>query len=56
MKLQVILKYLESPIPATEVRLKLLDEARQAAQKLLTHVQNCKDNWKITEMKEGDQV
>jgi len=56
MKPQVILKHLESLTPAAEVRLKLLDKARQMAQKLLTHVQNCKDNQKIMEMKEGDQV
>jgi len=39
-----------------ETRLCLLDEARQLAQKLLQHVQNCKDNKKLTEIKEGDQV
>jgi len=56
MKLQVILKHLESPTPAAETRLKLLDEARQTAQNLLSHIQNCKDDWKITEMKVGNQV
>jgi len=56
MKLQVILKHLKSPMPAAEVHLKLLDKARQTAQKLLAHIQNCKDDRKIMEMKEGDQV
>jgi len=56
MKPQVILRHLESPTPAAEAHLKLLDEARQTAQKLLTHVQNRKDSQKITEMKVGDQV
>jgi len=56
IKPQVILKHLESPTPAAETRLRLLDEARQSAQKLLQHVQNCKDNKKLTEIKEGDQV
>jgi hypothetical protein len=37
-------------------RLHLLDEARKTAQKALEQVQQCKDDWKITEMKEGDQV
>jgi len=55
-KPQVILKHLDSSTPAAETRLKLLDEARQTAQKLLAHVQNRKDNRKITEMKVGDQV
>jgi len=52
----VILKHLESPTPAAETRLRLLDEARQSTQKLLQHVQNHKDNKKLTEIKEGDQV
>jgi len=56
MKPQVILKHLESSTPAAETRLQLLDEARQTAQKLLTHIQNRKDDRKITEMKVGDQV
>ena len=56
MKPQVILKHLESPTPAAETRLHLLDEARQSAQKLLQHVQSRKDNKKLTEIKEGDQV
>jgi len=56
IKLQVILKHLESSTPAAETRLCLLDEARQSAQKLLQHVQNRKDNKKLTEIKEGDQV
>jgi len=56
IKPQVILKHLESFTPAAETRLHLLDEARQSAQKLLQHVQNCKDNKKLTEIKEGDQV
>jgi len=56
MKPQVILKHLESPTPAAETRLHLLDEARQMAQKLLLHVQNRKDNCKATEMNEGDLV
>ena len=55
-KPQVILKHLELPTPAAEVHLKLLDETRQTAQKLLAHVQNHKDSQKITEMKAGDQV
>jgi len=56
MKPQVILKHLESLTPAAEVHLKLLDEARQTAQKLLAHVQSHKDDRKITEMKVGDHV
>jgi len=56
MKPQVILKHLESPTPAAKTRLHLLDEARQSAQKLLQHIQNCKDNKKLMEIKEGDQV
>ena len=56
MKPQVILKHLESPTPAAETRLRLLDEARQSAQKLLQHVQSRKDNKRLTEIKEGDQV
>jgi len=56
IKPQVILKHLESPTPAAETCLRLLDEARQLAQKLLQHVQNRKDNKKLTEIKEGDQV
>src|SRR5260221_5775862 len=55
-KPQVILKHLESPMPAAETRLQLLDELRQSAQKLLTHVQHKRDDQKRTEMKEGDQV
>ena len=56
IKPQVILKHLESSTPAAETHLCLLDEARQSAQKLLQHIQNCKDNKKLTEIKEGDQV
>jgi len=56
IKPQVILKHLESSTPAAETRLHLLDEARQSAQKLLQHVQNRKDNKKLMEIKEGDQV
>ena len=56
IKPQVILKHLEGPVPAVETRLCLLDKSRQSAQKLLQHVQSCKDNKKLTEIKEGDQV
>jgi len=56
IKPQVILKHLESSTPAVETCLCLLDEARQSAQKLLQHIQNRKDNKKLTEIKEGDQV
>jgi len=52
----VILKYLESSTPTAETCLHLLDKARQLAQKLLQHVQNHKDNRKLMEIKEGDQV
>jgi len=52
----VILKHLESSTPAVETCLRLLDEARQSAQKLLQHIQNRKDNKKLMEIKEGDQV
>jgi len=38
MKPQVILKHLNSPTPAAETCLKLLDKARQTARKLLAHV------------------
>jgi len=56
IKPQVILKHLESSTPAAETCLCLLDEARQLAQKLLQHIQNHKDNKKLMEIKEGDQV
>jgi len=56
IKLQVILKHLEGPVPAAETCLRLLDKSRQSAQKLLQHIQSCKDNKKLTEIKEGDQV
>jgi len=56
IKPQVIPKHLESSTPAAETHLRLLDEARQSAQKLLQHMQNRKDNKKLTEIKEGDQV
>ena len=56
IKPQVILKHLEGLVPAAETRLRLLDESRQLAQKLLQNVQNCKDNKKLTEINEGDQV
>ena len=56
IKPQVILKHLDSPTPAAETCLKLLDESRQTAQKLLSYVQSRKDDRKITEMKVGDQV
>jgi len=56
IKPQVILKHLEGSVPAAETRLRLLDESRQLAQKLLQNVQNRKDNKKLTEIKEGDQV
>jgi len=56
IKPQVILKHLEGPVPAVETRLRLLDESRQLAQKLLQNVQSHKDNKKLTEIKEGDQV
>ena len=56
IKPQVILKHLTSSTPAAETRLKLLEESRQSAQKLLTHIQNRRDDQKITEMKKGDQV
>ena len=44
IKPQVILKHLESSTPATKQRLRLLNDVRQLAQKLLQNVQNCKDN------------
>ena len=56
IKPQVILKHLESSTPVTEQHLRLLDDARQSAQKLLQNVQSCKDNRRLTEIKEGDQV
>jgi hypothetical protein len=56
IKLQVVLQHLDSPTPAANERLHLLDEARKAAQKALEHVQQCKDDRKLMEMKEGDQV
>jgi hypothetical protein len=43
-------------MPAAAKRLHLLDEARRTAQKALECVQQRKDDRKITEMKEGDQV
>ena len=56
IKPQVILKHLESSTPAAKQRLRLLDNARQLAQKLLQNVQSCKDNRQLTEIKEGNQV
>ena len=56
IKPQVILKHLEGPVPAAETRLRLLDESRQLAQKLLQNIQSRKDNKKLTEIKEGNQV
>ena len=56
IKPQVILKHLESSTPATEQQLKLLNDIRQLAQKLLQHVQICKDNRQLTEIKKGNQV
>ena len=56
IKPQVILKHLESSTLATEQCLRLLDDARQSAQKLLQNVQNHKDNRRLTEIKEGNQV
>jgi len=56
IKPQVILKHLEGSVPAAETHLRLLDESRQLAQKLLQNVQSRKDNKKLTEIKEGDQV
>jgi len=56
IKPQVILKHLEGPVPAVETRLRLLDESRLLAQELLQNVQSRKDNKKLTEIKEGDQV
>jgi len=56
IKPQVILKHLEGSVPAAETRLRLLDESRQLAQKLLQDIQSRKDNKKLTEIKEGDHV
>jgi hypothetical protein len=56
VKLQVMLQHLDSPMPAATKRLCLLDDARKVAQKALEWIQQCKDDRKITEMKEGDQV
>jgi len=56
IKPQVILKHLESSTPAAETCLHLLDESRQLAQKILQCTQTRKDNKKLTEIKEGDQV
>ena len=56
IKPQVILKHLESSTPATEQHLRLLDNTRQSAQKLLQNVQNHKDNRQLMEIKEGNQV
>jgi len=56
IKPQVILKHLEGPVPAAETRLRLLEESRQLAQKLLQNVQSRKDNKRLMEIKEGDQV
>ena len=53
---QVILKHLESSVPAAETCLKGMEEARQKVQQLMTQIQNVKDMWKAMEMKVGDQV
>ena len=53
-KPQVILKHLESSVPAAETRLKGMEEARQKVQQLMTWIQNAKDTRKATEMKVGD--
>src|SRR5258707_5052679 len=55
VKPQVILRHLESPTPAAETRLHLMEKARQTAQKALEHVQSRKDNCKATEINESDQ-
>ena len=44
IKPQVILKHLESSTPAAKQRLRLIDDARQSAQKLLQNIQSRKDN------------
>ena len=56
IKPQVILKHLESPIPATETCLQNMAETRKRVQLLMTQIQDIKDSRKITEMKVGDQV
>ena len=43
IKPQVILKHLESSVPAAETRLKSMEEARQKVQQLMTWIQNVKD-------------
>ena len=56
MKPQVILKHLESLVPAVETHLKGMEEARQKVQQLMTRIQNVKDTQKVMEMKVGDRV
>ena len=56
IKPQVVLQHLELTVPATETRLKILDDARQSAQNALERVQQRKDNRKTVMYKEGDQV
>lgn len=56
IKPQVILKHLESPVPAMETRLQSMAETRKRVQLLMTWIQDVKDSQKITEMKVGDQV
>jgi uncharacterized protein YacL (UPF0231 family) len=51
-----MLQHLDLPTPAAAKRLHLLDEVRKMAQKALEQTQQHKDDRKITEMKEGDQV
>ena len=56
IKPQVILKHLESPVPATETCLQSMAETRKRVQFLMTQIQDVKDSRKITEIKVGDQV
>jgi len=53
---QVNIQLIDGNIPATDVRLKELEEARWEVQKNLEARQSQRDNRKTTEMKTGDKV
>ncbi len=56
MRPQVNIQLIDGNTPATDVRLKELDEARQEVQKSLEARQSQKDDRRMMEMKTGDQV
>jgi len=55
-KPQVNIPLIDGNTPATDVRLKELEEARQEVQKSLEAQQSVRDDRKMTEMRTGDKV